>query len=650
MTIKGKAKDAGVTLRAVLIALVLILVDNYWITVIEVRWYGLDGTCLPLFITPIFILFLLAIPNLAVRNIRPHLALKRGELITIYMMIVMGATLASHDMIQNLFGTIGQPHYMATDINKYADLFFRYLPSNLFISNEVALKGFYRGISEPWVWQIMKYWVGPLSIWGMFVMVLIGMMMCLNIIIRKQWTENEKLVFPLVQLPIEMASEDSGKRLYGNKLMWAGFGIAFLIGLVNGFHTLFPSLPYIEWIKGYNLGGTLTTRPWSAMAVGGNGLKLAAYPFAIGLAYFIPLDLSFSCWFFYLARKMWQVVGAGMGWDSAGNGFPYYEAQSSGAWLALGAIIIIGSIPYLKGVWKQAFSSEGTPEELSEGSLYRKSICGLGIGLLFLMAFSRWLGMSGWVALVFFGIYFLISITLTRVRAELGTPHEIYFVNPQQIMVSILGYNVLGPVNLTIISAMYWFNRGYRSHPMPNMLEAFKMADGTAIKLKPMIFALTLAAFFGLITAYYSNLNVTYLEGAQAKASVGFKGFVGGESFDRLTQWLNDKPIPDVTKMSYMAVGAAIVVGLKTMRMAFISWPFHPAGYALAISYAMDYFWFAFLLSWFIKLMIIRYGGMKLHNTFVPLFLGLILGDFFIGSIWALVGPLLNTATYRVFI
>ncbi len=102
--------------------------------------------------------------------------------------------------------------------------------------------------------------------------------------------------------------------------------------------------------------------------------------------------------------------------------------------------------------------------------------------------------------------------------------------------------------------------------------------------------------------------------------------------------------------MLHMVAGALIVVGLKSMRGAFVNWPFHPAGYALAISYAMDYFWFAFFVGWLVKLIIIRYGGMKLHNTFVPFFLGLILGDFSIGSIWAIIGPIIHTQCYKIFI
>ena len=650
MKVPGKIQDAGVTVRAVLLALILIPINNYWITVIEVRWYALDGTCLPLFITPIFILFLLAVPNLAVRRAFPHFSLKRGELLTIYIMVVMAATLASHDLIQNLFGAIGHPHYMANETNQYQSLFFRYLPSDLFVDDAAALVGFYKGSTDPWVWSIVKVWIVPLAAWGALVMVLIGMMMCMNIIIRKQWTENEKLVFPLVQLPIAMAAEDSGRRFYANKLMWTGFAIAFAIGLINGLHTLYPNLPFIEGVKHYNLGANLTTKPWNAVNRGGNGFQIAAYPFAIGLAYFIPLDLSFSCWFFYLARKLWRVFGSAAGWDAGGaSAFPYYESQSSGAWLALGLIIIIGSMPYLRGVWRQAWSRSGSREEQSEGSLYRKSICGLGLGAVLLLLFTWWMGMAASYALMFFGIYFILSIAMTRIRAELGTPHEIYFVNPQQIMVSVLGYNLIGPANLTLISSMYWFNRCYRSHPMPNQLESFKMAEGTAIRIKPLIFALMLAAFAGLVSSYWANLSVTYNEGAQAKC-VGFKSWVGAESFNRLADWIKNEPSPEPVRIGYMTAGAAIVVGLKALRGAFIGWPFHPAGYALAVSYAMDYFWFAFFVSWLVKLMIVRYGGMKLHNRFVPFFLGLVLGDFCIGSIWAIIGPLVGQQTYKVFI
>jgi len=646
----GKLKDVGVTWIAVAIALPLIVINNLWITVIEVRWYALDGTCLPLFITPIFILFVLSLINLVTRRVAPRLALRRGELLTIYIMIVTGACLASHDLIQNLFGTLAHPAHFANDTNQYEKLFSRYLPQDMYVWDKVAVKGFYGGGVDPFVRSILQYWVKPLAIWGALVMVLISMMLAINVLIRKQWTEHEKLVFPLVQLPIAMTAEDSGPKFYANKLMWIGFSVAFFIGLINGLHVLYPSMPVLQGIKAYDLAPTFANRPWNAMNVGGNGLKAAAYPFTIGLVYFIPLDLSFSCWFFYVARKLWQVFGATMGWDTAGNtGFPYWDAQSSGAWLALSIIIVMGTLPHLKTVWRQAFAVGGDQEDASESSLYRKAFYTLGVGSLLLVALSVWMHLPFYLAIVFFALYFLLSIAMTRVRAELGTPHEIVFVNPQQIMLSLLGFNFIGVQHMTVLQSMYWFNRCYRSHPMPNQLEAMKMAEGTKIKIRPLVFILMLSAVVGLLASYWANLHVTYDAGASAKC-LGYKWWVGAESFDRLSNWIKNKPTTDLPWLLHMIAGAAIVVGLKTMRGAFVAWPFHPAGYALAISYAMDYFWFAFFVGWLVKLIIIRYGGMKLHNTFVPFFLGLVLGDFTIGSIWAIVGPIIHTQCYKIFI
>ena len=69
-----------------------------------------------------------------------------------------------------------------------------------------------------------------------------------------------------------------------------------------------------------------------------------------------------------------------------------------------------------------------------------------------------------------------------------------------------------------------------------------------------------------------------------------------------------------------MLGGLLFVFFLKTMRGMFIWWPFHPMGYALALSYAMDYFWFAFMASWLIKLILVRYGGMRVHTAAAPFF------------------------------
>lgn len=85
-TVSSKSVQA-ITLKAVLIGLLAIVINTYWVTVVEVRWYSLDGSCLPIFITPVFILLVLIFMNGLLQYLAPRYALTNGELIVIYVMV-----------------------------------------------------------------------------------------------------------------------------------------------------------------------------------------------------------------------------------------------------------------------------------------------------------------------------------------------------------------------------------------------------------------------------------------------------------------------------------------------------------------------------------------------------------------------------------
>ena len=53
----------------------------------------------------------------------------------------------------------------------------------------------------------------------------------------------------------------------------------------------------------------------------------------------------------------------------------------------------------------------------------------------------------------------------------------------------------------------------------------------------------------------------------------------------------------------------ALARALGLLRANFAWWPLHPAGYARAISYAMEYFWLHVFIAWLIKFLLVRYGG-----------------------------------------
>jgi hypothetical protein len=628
--------------RPILIGLLLIPVNIYWLTVVEVRWYSLDGSCLPLFVEPIFILFIIALLNLAVAKFAPGSSLTQGELLCIYIMLTASVAIAGHDMIQNLFGLIAHPFQFATPENEWEELFFRHIPGWLTVDDKDILRGYYEGNSTLYTARHIKAWLVPLASWGVLIFILIFMMLCINVIIRKRWTEDEKLAYPIIQLPLAMTRQSIANNLFFGKLLWVGFAVAAIIDIINGLHYLYPSVPEIP-VKSINLRRFFTEKPWNA--IGWTPLRF--YPLAMGIAFFLPLDLSFSCWFFYLFRKAENILGSLIGWRSL-PGFPYFNEQAFGAWMGLCFIAAWASRSHLREVFFRAFGRKSSLDDAKEPIRYRTALLGIILGMLFLVFFSSKAGMEIWVIPIFFFIYFSLAIAITRVRAELGTPHEIYFIRPHEVMAAVFGTRSLNPSSLTILSYYWWFTRCNRCHPMPTQLEALKMAESARISGKRVLFAILLGTVFSFLVASWANLAILYKNGAAVSVR-GFHAFTGWGAFDPLQRWLANPTNIDTPGVSFMGIGLISVFSLMAMRMRFFWWPLHPAGYALAVSFAMDLVWFAFLISWAIKLVILRYGGIKVHRRAIPFFLGLILGDYVIGSIWSIIGAIVGIPTYKIY-
>jgi hypothetical protein len=92
-----------------------------------------------------------------------------------------------------------------------------------------------------------------------------------------------------------------------------------------------------------------------------------------------------------------------------------------------------------------------------------------------------------------------------------------------------------------------------------------------------------------------------------------------------------------------MAAGAGTTLLLAALRARFVGFPLHPAAYALDMSFANDFYWDDMLAAWAVKALLLRYGGLRRYRQALPLFLGLILGDFVTGPAWSTAGLLWAT-------
>ena len=60
--------------------------------------------------------------------------------------------------------------------------------------------------------------------------------------------------------------------------------------------------------------------------------------------------------------------------------------------------------------------------------------------------------------------------------------------------------------------------------------------------------------------------------------------------------------------------------------------------------------WFPLFIAWVVKSLIMRFGGLKVHRQVLPFFLGLMLGDFVIGSSLSVIGTVLGKTYYSFWV
>ena len=186
-------------------------------------------------------------------------------------------------------------------------------------------------------------------------------------------------------------------------------------------------------------------------------------------------------------------------------GFPYMNEQASGGYLALCVLAVWASRRHLLQVGQALFRRNIAENRPDEPISYRAAVLGIIAVMVFLIIFCYYGSANIGVMLAFFVIYYMISIAITRMRAELGTPvHDLHYSGPDQILTRVVGTRRLGRDNLVMFSLFWFINRAYRSHPMPHQLEGFKIMERTHMTMRRIIFALMLAAVLGALAGFWA--------------------------------------------------------------------------------------------------------------------------------------------------
>jgi len=621
----------GVTIRAILIGLAFIPLNIYLVMQWETVWGAQYPTTMGIFYNAIFCLFLISLLNLAFKAVLPRKSLSQGELLTIYILLINSITVTSHDYTHSIFCTLGVARWFATPENEWSTLFWRYLPDWTTVNDEKVLRGFYEGESTFYTTQHILGWLKPMIWWTTFLTTMVFIMICINSIVRKQWIEHEKLTYPLVQLPFEMSRQNSGG-FWGNKLMWLGFGVAAGIDILNGLNFLYPVFPAVP-IR-YDLGTRFVDRPWNSMG----SFLIQVNPYAIGLAFPIPLDLLFSCWLFFLIWKAERVVGSAIGVNAPG--YPFPDQQILGGYLGISVVALWMGRKWLWRIGRKVLGLEPELDDSSEPMNYRTATLGAILGIIFLTILLYQAGMEAWFALSFLILYLAIVFAFTRMRAELGPPLQgIHYSGPVQLTVAAVGSRHISPQTLTVAAPLWTMTKELRNVPMPFQLESFKLADRANTNVRRLWKVMLFVSFITIFLTFWIFLQLNYRLGA-------LKAWRGLVAYNNIERWVTRPSGPDTQFLISAGIGFMVVLLNTVMRLRFLWWPLHPLGYPVAGYYHFEKLWFPFFISWLAKRTILRYGGIKAYRRAFPLFMGFVLGEFFMGSIWGIIGLATGRPTY----
>ncbi len=372
-----------VSARAVWLGLILIPIDAHWLVISRQPYqYQSVPTIISPFFNVIFIIGVLLLLNIPLRKFAPQLALTQGELITVYVMLSLTSAIQSFQMMQTLTTIMEVPFRHATPENEWRELFWRHIPSWLSVSDKHVLDEYYKGESTLYIDKHINSWLAPCLWWSAFVVVLVFVMICINVIVRRAWVENEKLSYPIIQLPLEMT--DSTLAIFKNRGLWIGVGISGGVALINGLGWIFPTIPSIKWIPYYhNLGAYFTSSPWNAIGGIPTGIILPM----VGLSFFMPLEMSFSCWIFYWFWKIQKMLVVTMGFQFVAGSYSIVQIQQSfGALLGIVSVALWSNRRHLTAIFKRMLGGS-ILDDSHEPMRYKTAFIGTVGGICFLTFF-----------------------------------------------------------------------------------------------------------------------------------------------------------------------------------------------------------------------------------------------------------------------
>jgi Family of unknown function (DUF6785)/Domain of unknown function (DUF6784) len=538
--------------------------------------------------------------------------LRPADLLIVYAMVLAGVFVSTRGVMEKLISPLVYLNYYANPANHYEQALMPYVHKNLVVFdphgdlNQPAVRGYFEGIgARPIPWGA---WLQPLATWGLVILAVVIVFLCMASLLRRQWVEHERLSFPLAEIPLHITDERRVSALLHSPLMWIGAAIPVAIFTLNGLHVLYPTVPSLpiavyvnQFFPNRPLNGMLVTYMWFSFA-------------AAGFAYFLASDLLLSLWLFFVITRIEDVIATALGYNIIDMpNYPtrlYIGYQAAAAYTVLAIYLGWASKRHLERLWRLARSGAAADEP--DGMIgTRKAFLGLGAAFCVIVAWTVAAGMSLPLALAVWLIYFLIvALVLSRSVCEGGLMMCETSFKPIDVVGLVVSRKSLGAANMVPMAFLdSVFFRDMRGLFLAAFLDDQKLARGLKVQPRQLVVPILIAIAAAYIGGTLSQLHLNYRLG-----NITLYGYPTANAqwaFDDVMATLNGARPEGTGALPSFIMGGIVTALLVYLRTHLVWWPFHPLGYAMAPAYTMWVIWFPCFVTWVAKTMILRYGGMK---------------------------------------
>ncbi len=484
-------------------------------------------------------------------------------------------------------------------------------------------------------------WLMPLAVWSSLILLILLATLCVNVIMRRQWTENERYPLPLTRISHALLGSTDADALrprqimpaiWKNGMMWLGFVLASLWIALRVWSFYNPRVP--------NLAVAVDLQPYFAGPEWGgmwDGVTFRIHAVFLALAVLMELNVLLSLVLgMFLFRCLYR-VGEFTGWQ-AHTGYPFPEQQVIAGYIVYALLIVVFARKYLWGVLKAAFRGDAAASA-GEAMSYRAALSLLVLCFVGAAAWGRWVAVSPAAMALYFLFIVITGLVASKFRAECGAPFGYFQPARAWLFITLIGgfsvFESSGVLVCLVISFMVFESVFFL---MPGaQLETLEMGRQYKVIPRHLLYTCLLGVAGGMLVGGWVFLSNAYALGgdtarytwafetkfwylnpynaAMKEATATFLGEQTGSAPAGLT--------PET--WAYLFAGA-VTLALTLLRQLFAGFWFHPFGFILGSSWMHTYIWGSLLTAWAIRLIVLRLGGAATVRTkLIPFFIGVFL-------------------------